>query len=299
MYRFSPLRSAQRLTSGLRRAYSQSSNSPPNRSRLATVTFALISTGAAAYTLGSVYPIQPLALVFPRSAPPPLDPLSPAGLEYTSQLEASLLSLPYLTGLQTAPDAKDWYLTRPYSSLPEERRTNHLTAGVLRGPGKLAVAPVVWAKRDESEAFVIVHLGRALCGHDGIIHGGLLATLLDEIMARNAIMNLPERIAVTATLSVSYRAPTKADQFVVVHTKLDEIKGRKGFVTGTVETLDGTRLAEATGMFVQPKYAAVLNKRLVSEALGSPPQASVASAPSPSGEVPLHLGDGDPAKAPK
>lgn len=64
--------------------------------------------------------------------------------------------------------------------------------------------------------------------------------------ATQAIMNLPERLAVTATLNVSYRAPTKADQFVVIHTKLDDIKGRKGYVSATMETLDGVRLVEAT-----------------------------------------------------
>jgi acyl-coenzyme A thioesterase PaaI-like protein len=31
----------------------------------------------------------------------------------------------------------------------------------------------------------IVHMGRALCGHDGIIHGGLIATVFDETLARN------------------------------------------------------------------------------------------------------------------
>ncbi|KAE9396585.1 Thioesterase/thiol ester dehydrase-isomerase, partial [Gymnopus androsaceus JB14] len=239
-------------------------------SRTSTMAFALLSTGTA-YTLGSIYPIQPLALLFPSPAPAPLDASSPAGREYTASIEASLLSLPLLTRLQTAPDAKDWYLTRPHAAVPEERKVNHLTAGVLRGPGKLAVPPALWARRDESEAIVIMHLGRGLCGHDGIVHGGLLATLLDEIMARNAIMNLPERIAVTATLNVSYRAPTKADQFVVIHTKLDEIKGRKVFVSATAETLDGIRLVEATGMFVQPKYAGLLNKGLVSQILGAPP----------------------------
>jgi acyl-coenzyme A thioesterase PaaI-like protein len=28
-------------------------------------------------------------------------------------------------------------------------------------------------------------MGRALCGHDGIIHGGLIATVFDETLARN------------------------------------------------------------------------------------------------------------------
>jgi len=66
----------------------------------------------------------------------------------------------------------------------------------------LAVAPMAFAKHDESQAVseyspfwprktlpanssVVVHLGRALCGHDGIIHGGLLATVFDESLARN------------------------------------------------------------------------------------------------------------------
>jgi acyl-coenzyme A thioesterase PaaI-like protein len=32
---------------------------------------------------------------------------------------------------------------------------------------------------------VILHVGRAMCGHDGIVHGGLLATIFDESLARN------------------------------------------------------------------------------------------------------------------
>jgi acyl-coenzyme A thioesterase PaaI-like protein len=61
---------------------------------------------------------------------------------------------------------------------------NNLTAGALRGPGKLAFAPLVRSRNDESEVIAFVHVGRGLCGHDGIIHGGLLATLLDETLAR-------------------------------------------------------------------------------------------------------------------
>ncbi|KAF9070152.1 HotDog domain-containing protein, partial [Rhodocollybia butyracea] len=289
-------RSVRLLSSpGIRKLHGNTQNAP--KSRLVTITFALFSV-ATAYTVGSLYPIQPLALLFPAPAPPPLDASSPAGVEYMASLETSLLSLPFLTRLQSAPDKDQWYLTRPHASLPEDRRANHLTAGALRGPGRLAT-PVVWAKRDESEAFVILHLGRGLCGHDGIVHGGLLATLLDEVMARTAIMNFPERIGVTATLDVSYRAPTKADQFIVIHTKLDEVKGRKAFVSATAETLDGIRLVDATSMFVQPKYASLLNKTLVAQTLGASPQQSITSAPSASGEVPVHLADGNITKTSK
>jgi hypothetical protein len=86
--------------------------------------------------------------------------------------------------MRAAPDAHDWYEARPYTGFPEERRVNNLTAGALRGPGKLALPPLVRARKDEKESVVLVHVGRGLCGHDGIVHGGLLATLLDEILAR-------------------------------------------------------------------------------------------------------------------
>jgi acyl-coenzyme A thioesterase PaaI-like protein len=80
----------------------------------------------------------------------------------------------------------------------------------------------------------------------GIVHGGLLATLLDEALARTAINNLPDKIGVTANLSLNYRAPTKADQFIVIRTTLVEKKGRKAVVSGRVEDMEGTVLVEAT-----------------------------------------------------
>lgn len=40
----------------------------------------------------------------------------------------------------------------PYSRFDPDKVHNSLTAGSLRGPGKLAVPPIVFAKEDESEA---------------------------------------------------------------------------------------------------------------------------------------------------
>lgn len=69
-------------------------------------------------------------------------------------------------------------------AVPKEELANSLTGGALRGPGKLTLPPLVRARKDESEAIGIVHLGTALCGHEGIVHGGMLATLLDESLGR-------------------------------------------------------------------------------------------------------------------
>ncbi|KAJ6610798.1 HotDog domain-containing protein [Mycena sp. CBHHK59/15] len=243
--------------------------------RLSTLATASLVTvvSLAAYALGAVYPPPPISLLYPRPAPaPPSDANSPESVAHIEALEAELQSLPALKALRERPDADQWYETRPHLQIPEEVRVNKLTSGALRGPGKLALFPLARVKKDESEAFIFVHLGRGLCGHDGIVHGGLLATLLDEALGRNAISNLPEKVGVTATLAMKYRAPTRAEQFVVLKTELVEVQGRKALVSGRVEDLDGVVLVEAKAMFVQPRYAKLLNSAVVRQHMGEPPK---------------------------
>lgn len=59
-------------------------------------------------------------------------------------------------------------------------------------------------------------------------------------------------MALTANLSVNYRAPTKADQFVVIKTTLIEQKGRKAVISARVEDMDGNLLQDATYVPVPP-----------------------------------------------
>ncbi len=162
-----------------------STSSGPSRGLRTLRFFALAATlGSTAYTVGAFYPPPLLTYIAPRTAPPPPDPDHPESQAYVAALEGQLQKLPILLKHREDEDPKAWYETRPYGSIPEDRRANNLTAGALRGPGRLALLPFVRARVDESEALVIVHVGRGLCGHDGIVHGGLLATLLDETLAR-------------------------------------------------------------------------------------------------------------------
>ncbi|KAG8902377.1 hypothetical protein FRC00_011395 [Tulasnella sp. 408] len=227
--------------------------------------------GTASYALGSVYPPTVVELAFPRPAPPSPSSDSPEGQDQVQQIEHTLHHLPLVEAYRT--NTKEYYETRPYASYPEEKRIHSLTAGTLSGPGKFAVRPLVFAKWDESESVVFIHLGRSLCGHDGIVHGGLLATILDEALARTAFMNLPSKIGVTANLNINYKLPTKADQFIVVKTRIAEVKGRKATVTGLIEDLNGKVLVEVTGLFVEPKYANMLKMDTIGKIMGERPKA--------------------------
>ncbi|KAL0065514.1 hypothetical protein AAF712_007424 [Marasmius tenuissimus] len=268
------------------------SNAPPPRNGLGRSTFLAVTflTALSAYTLGSLFPPSPISLLFPHPAPAPAsDPNSDESKAYLEDLEKRMLSLPFLEELRKASDANEWYEARPYKYFDEERRVNNLTAGALRGPGKLALPPLVRARWDEKECIFVIHVGRGLCGHDGIIHGGLLATLLDETLARSAINNLPEKIGVTAKLTVNYRAPTKADQFIIIRTEIVDVKGRRADVKGRVEDLSGTLLVEAEATFIQPRYAKLLNKAAIKQVMGAPPS-------DPHAPV-VHLADGENLKA--
>lgn len=210
---------------------SSSATSQPGKRSFGTA----VAVGAfgliAGYGLCVLYPPGWYRLLFPLPAPiaPAAD--TPEGVALVRQIEGELQNLdivkqlreeyinpatgqllttsPYTTSLtqdQTSR-VKRWKESRPYSRMPESKKRHSLTQFSLRGPGKFAVNPLVFASLDEKETIAIVHVGEpglaerrnvfaidnlglfvstgnGMCGHNGIVHGGLLATLLDEAVAR-------------------------------------------------------------------------------------------------------------------
>ena len=155
-----------------------------------------------------------------------------------------------------------FFESRPHLRMPPSFRAHNLTGSTLMGPGKVTVPPVVFADEGGQSLVSITHLGDELCGHSGIVHGGLLATLLDEGLARCCFAALPHNVGMTATLDINYRNPTPAGSYVVLRAATTKVEGRKAWVEGRVETLvrEGETpvvLADATALFVSPKQAAV------------------------------------------
>ncbi|KAI5862665.1 Thioesterase/thiol ester dehydrase-isomerase [Durotheca rogersii] len=152
--------------------------------------------------------------------------------------------------------------SRPHLKIPQPFRGYNLTGGTLMGPGRVVVPPVTFAERGGRSLVSISYIGDELCGHPGIVHGGFLATMLDEGLARCCFAALPHKVGLTANLSINYRAPAQAGSYVVLRAKTTKVEGRKAWVEGRIETLVGEGeqpvvLAEATALFVSPKQAAV------------------------------------------
>jgi acyl-coenzyme A thioesterase PaaI-like protein len=152
--------------------------------------------------------------------------------------------------------------SRPHLKIPKSFRPRNFIAGTLAGPNKIAVPPYSWCDKDGKHMVSIFYLGSDVSGHPNIVHGGLLATLLDEGMARCCFPALPNRVAVTANLNLDYRRPVPANSYVVLKAETVRVEGRKAWVEGRVESLpeageDPVLFVEAKALFIEPKFAAV------------------------------------------
>jgi len=81
-------------------------------------------------------------------------------------------------------------------------------------------------------------------GYDGIMHGGIVSTLLDEIMAR--YLYAKGLKAVTARLEIRYLKPTPLGVPLLIKGRISGQKGKIFETAGSIEMPDGTITAQGT-----------------------------------------------------
>ena len=89
-------------------------------------------------------------------------------------------------------------------------------------------------------------------GYPGVVHGGIVATMLDEISGRSYIGEDPAnpRFMFTARLDVHYRRPVPVGQPLRLVGKALSSRGRTATARGEIWGPDGTLLAEAEALLV-------------------------------------------------
>ncbi|MCP6651998.1 hotdog fold thioesterase, partial [Klebsiella pneumoniae] len=75
-------------------------------------------------------------------------------------------------------------------------------------------------------------------GYDGIMHGGLISTLLDEIMARYLYAQC--LTAVTAKLEVRFRQPTPIREKLTISGWITSKRGKMVELAAKITLPDGT-----------------------------------------------------------
>jgi acyl-coenzyme A thioesterase PaaI-like protein len=85
-------------------------------------------------------------------------------------------------------------------------------------------------------------------GYPGIVHGGIVASMLDEIAGRAAMQGNAARFMMTARLEVRYRKPVPIGQPLRLVGRLSRRRGRLTDVQGEIRLLDGSVAAEAQAL---------------------------------------------------
>lgn len=84
----------------------------------------------------------------------------------------------------------------------------------------------------------------------GIIHGGILSTILDETIGRAAFLH--DKWVQTGKLEVRFRKPAPLDAIFIAQATIIKDSGRAMEMAGTVRLKEsGDMVAEASGLFVR------------------------------------------------
>ena len=103
--------------------------------------------------------------------------------------------------------------------------------------------------RLEGEEYVVDFCpARQHQGWQGLTHGGIVATLLDEVMTR--LLYEQERNAVTAEMTVRYHRPLTTGASVQARARVQEDRGRLIRTSAELRDQSGELIASAEGKFV-------------------------------------------------
>lgn len=88
-----------------------------------------------------------------------------------------------------------------------------------------------------------------LCGWKNIVHGGILATILDETMSWSTI-HLLKRVVLTTSITVDYIKPVFADTDIVSQGKVFErTSEREAIMQAAIYNRDGELCVKSQGTF--------------------------------------------------
>lgn len=90
-------------------------------------------------------------------------------------------------------------------------------------------------------------------GYPGVVHGGIVAAILDETSGRALLLNgNDDALMLTTHLELKYRLPTPTDQPITAVGWIVKGGKNRARVAGEIRLADGTVTAECTARVIKP-----------------------------------------------
>lgn len=119
----------------------------------------------------------------------------------------------------------------------------------LRNP----IAPPLHVERSpDGKAWASFHLNALFEGPPGLVHGGVSALILDQLLGESAAAGGAP--GMTGRLTLSYRRPTPLGE-LSAEAWIENIDGIKTTVKGHIKDAEGNPTVEAEGLFILPRWA--------------------------------------------
>ena len=96
-------------------------------------------------------------------------------------------------------------------------------------------------------------VGDAFEGPKGFVHGGIIATLLDETMSK--AVRSHGLVAMTRHLEVDYQRPVPSTEKIRLEGRVTRNEGRKHWTEASILNSDGRVLARGKGLFIEVRPA--------------------------------------------
>ena len=98
----------------------------------------------------------------------------------------------------------------------------------------------------KDEVFSDYTVPDAYQGYPGIVHGGIVAAMLDEVVGRVAMIGDHHHFMMSVRMDVKYRHPVPTETPLHITGRIVRLRGRLGKAVGEVTLPDGTVAAEAS-----------------------------------------------------
>jgi uncharacterized protein (TIGR00369 family) len=101
--------------------------------------------------------------------------------------------------------------------------------------------------------------------YPGRVHGGITATILDEMLGRVVQVEHPEIFGVTMELTIKYRAPVPLGEPLLGIARLDKITARVSEASGVILLQDGTVAAQGFARYLRVPVDKIVEGGLAEE----------------------------------